>query len=205
VLSGGYLLQIHGHLDQSVINADKDGPPLCGYVRQFGKLSRAYARIGFVSPHDKTERDESNARKQEMFQKLMAALREKGWRCLWNVHRKHLVIDDALTLGILIGKYKPTQLHQKHRWFVHTRTETQTDFSVVARLDFSNKNILDYFLLPKTLPLSKTMNLTEALHPHLRTYRFVTHERLLAGLLIQLALYKNSQKGAEFIVNPNQS
>lgn len=194
-----YLLQIHGQLNQTIINADKEGPPLCGYVRQFGKLSWAYARIGYVSPHDKAEREESNVRKQAMFRRLMDALREKGWRCLWNVHRKHLLIDDALTLGILIGKYKPTQLHRKHRWFVHTRTETLTDFTVIARLDFANKNVLDYFLLPKELARTKTMNLTEALHPLLRTYRFVTHERLLAGLLIQLALHKNQPKAVDVI------
>jgi DNA invertase Pin-like site-specific DNA recombinase len=200
-----YLLQTHGMLSQSIINADKGGSPLWVYEKQFGSLGRAYAQIGYDSPNDKTDREASNERKREIFRNLQATLRDRGWRCDWNAHRRQLLIDYSLNLGILIGKYNPTPLHRKHRWFVHTYSKTATDLTIVVRLDFANQNVLDYFLFPKSLIRPYKMNLTENLYPQLRTYRFVTYERLVAGLVIQLALHKNLSKGTETIAKPVQT
>jgi hypothetical protein len=193
------LLETHGRLDQSIIMADQEGPPLWVYVKHFGKLGRAYERIGYVSPYDKSERDKSTDLKRAIFRNLAEFLRDKGYRCVWNSYRRHLLIEDSLSLGILIGKYKPTPHYQRHRWVVHTARIAVTELTIVMRLDFQNQKSLDYLLLPREMVQSTLMCLTENLRPELRAYRYATLRRLVQGLLLQLAIQKSSRDSPEVV------
>jgi len=183
-----YLYRQNGFLSGTIISADKDGPSIHAYIRAFGNLSNAYKQIGFDSPHKKRAWQQSKRIRRKLFSELSVIIKQRGWQCDWDEIREIVVIENVLTLGLAVGWYHATELHGKPSWRVRFRRTGLPDLTVISRLDFANQNVLDYFLMPREYLKSKEMRLDEPKQIAFRASRYVTFERLVSALAIELAL-----------------
>ncbi|MEO5952052.1 MAG: recombinase family protein, partial [Chloroflexia bacterium] len=82
-----------------------------------------------------------------------------------------LSINDEFTASIVLARCA-TDVTGRHRWIIHLDTGLKPDIHVVARMDSSNAQILDYFLLPRLDMTFPKLRLAEANGVSLDCYRF---------------------------------
>ena len=87
-----------------------------------------------------------------------------------------------------VGGNHATDILRKPSWRVRFRRTGLPDLTIIPRLDFSNQDVLDYFLIPREYLKSKEMRLDEPKQIAFRASRFISFERLVSALAIELAL-----------------
>jgi hypothetical protein len=152
-----------GHLSMKILEASEDTPDWTVFARRFGSLMNAYKLIGF--------KPEARYRYAETGEKIGAIIRAAAD----SIVSKLRIIDETVSflpeLNLISARNFTVVIavawsvsdgtiagRKSRRWEVRQIKYRRSDLTFVIRMDKSNIEIQDYFLLPTpNLPLTKDL------------------------------------------------
>jgi hypothetical protein len=168
------LLDKKGHLSGLVIDEVDDMPSSSVYRSRFGSLLHAYKLVGYQPDRD-YQYVEINRALRSMFPGIlaetMANIESIGGFVDLNTLTDVLTINDEFTVSIVIARCLRTTSGFL-RWKIRFDTGLRPDLTVAVRMDESNENILDYYLLPSIDMSESKIRLAEENGIYLDAYRF---------------------------------
>ncbi len=139
-----------GSLSGFIINEQIDMPSSGAYQHRFGSLLRAYKLIGYDPGRD-YRYIEINKRLREYHSDILAdtlcKIEALGTDVTVEENTDILCINDELRISIVICRCFVTKAGS-YRWKIRLDTGYSPDITVAVRMDASNQNALDYYLLP---------------------------------------------------------
>lgn len=168
------LQERRGWLSGLIIDEEENMPSSSHYRYRFGSLVRAYKLIGYIPDRD------------FRFMEINRKLREKHAHIVEEVCRKIielkgyvqrdpdtdlLNINGELNVSIVIARCQ-RQENGPHRWTARLDTGLRPDLTIIVRMDETNENHLDYYLLPALDVEEPTLRLRENNGLALDAFRF---------------------------------
>jgi len=139
-----------GSLSGFIINEQMDMPSSGAYQHRFGSLLRAYKLIGYDPGRD-YRYIEINKRLREYHSDILtdtiSKIESLGTNLTVEEHTDILCINDELRISIVICRCFITKAGS-YRWKIRLDTGYSPDITVAVRMNASNQNALDYYLLP---------------------------------------------------------
>lgn len=168
------LLQQHGALSGFIIDETEGIPSSGSYRHRFGSLIRAYHKIGY-----KPERDyryiEINRHLREAHPDIVAStvenIEELGGAVETIPETGLLWVNREFTVSLVLSRCTATQAGSL-RWNVRFDTSLKPDITIAVRMAQSNKQPLDYYLLPSIDMTLPKLRLAEENGLSLDIYRF---------------------------------
>lgn len=168
------LLAQKGWLSGLVIDEIEDMPSSSVYRSRFGSLLRAYQLIGFVPARDYRYVETNRALRtmhpaivSEAIRRIEALAGTVACDPLTDL----LTVNDEFTASVVIARCLRMP-SGRLRWKIRMDTSLQADITVAIRMDESNAEPLDYYLLPRLDVSESRLKLTEDNGIFLDTYRF---------------------------------
>ena len=184
------LWEEHGYISCRLVDQTNAMPTAMMFKNRFGGMVNAHQMIGF-KPRITRSRGELDGRlvrkTQELVAKLTQQLEQAGALVRWQRRTPTLVINHQLRVGVILLRHSLTEVSTS-RWIVRRRASAKPDFTIAARMDFQNEDILDYYLFPGLDPVWKMMRLGERNGAYLDAYRFESLDFLL-GMATQIKLH----------------
>jgi hypothetical protein len=169
----GSLLQRRGHLSGILIDETSDLPSSSAYRARFGSLLRAYTLVGYTPERDYQYVQVNRALRAlhpSVINAVIAGITEAGAHV--EVGSTGLLhVNDEFSASVAIARCQTTGAGSL-RWHIHLDTGLSPDITIAARMDESNQNILDYYLLPSLDMDSARLRLSESNGVSLDCYRF---------------------------------
>jgi len=169
----GALLRQQGYLSGIIIDEADDLPSSSAYQSRFGSLLRAYELVGY-SPDRDYSYIEINRSLRAMHPDIVAIAKagiEKAGGRIEECPDGLLRLNDEFTVSIVIVRCLETAMGTT-RWQIRLDTGFMPDITVAVRMDRSNAQILDYYLLPRLDMTLGRLRLAEANGVFLDCYRF---------------------------------
>jgi DNA invertase Pin-like site-specific DNA recombinase len=169
----GTLLQRQGYLSGIIIDEADGLPSSSAYQSRFGSLLRAYELVGYAPDHDYSyiETNRSlRALHPGIVASAIAGIEKAGGRIAQG-DRGLLRLNDEFTVSIVLARCMET-LTGSARWQIRLDTSLLPDITVAIRMDRSNTQILDYYLLPRLDMTVSRLRLAEANGVSIDCYRF---------------------------------
>lgn len=170
------LLDSKGHLSGLVIDEVDDMPSSSAYRARFGSLMQAYKLVGYQPERD-YQYVEINRALRSMFPGIvtdtMNNIERNGGLVDVNTLTDVLTINDEFTASIVIARCLRTP-SGRLRWKIRFDSSLRPDLTIAIRMDETNENILDYYLLPSIDMSESKIRLAEENGVHLDAYRFDT-------------------------------
>jgi DNA invertase Pin-like site-specific DNA recombinase len=186
------LLNSTGRLSGLVIDEQEDMPSSSAYRSRFGTLVRAYRLVGY-SPDRDYEYVEINRTLRAMHPKLVAetvaGIERIGGAVRTDPATDLLTVNDEFTASIVISRSFQTA-GGAMRWKIRIDASLRPDVTVALRMDSANREVLDYYLLPRVDVTVPELRVKEENGFSLDTYRFDSLEwlfRLAARTRIRTA------------------
>lgn len=168
----------HGWLSGMVINETDDMPSSGAYAHRFGSLIRAYELIGFTPDRDYSY-IEINRELRKMYPQIVEDvirnIKEIGGAVRREVTNDFLIVNDEIKVSVVICRCQSTP-SGANRWKIHLDTGLLPDITVAIRMDHTNTQALDYYLLPALDIENPKIRLADNNHFALDAYRFDTLE-----------------------------
>lgn len=150
-----------GRLSMKILEASDDTPSWSVYARRFGSLMNAYKLIGY-DPKPRYHYAETGVKIDAIIlaaaNDIVSHLRTIGETATF-LPELNLISAGNLTLIIAVAwsvSDGTVAGRRSRRWEVRKIKYNRSDLTLVIRMDKSNSNIQDYFLLPTpNLPLTK--------------------------------------------------
>lgn len=146
-----------GRLTRRLID-EREGemPASASYIRRFGGLRGAYARIGYIPKRDYSYIDARCAlkeRRTQCFNAISSQLIENGAAVSVNRAASTMRVNGEFTLCLILARCQtgsncPSQTRPP-LWRVRVPSMPNCDLTVIARMNETNSGILDYYLFPK--------------------------------------------------------
>jgi DNA invertase Pin-like site-specific DNA recombinase len=171
----GGLLQARGQLSGIIIDEADALPSSSVYRSRFGSLLRAYSLIGY-SPERDYRYVEINRKLRELHAPILAdtaAGIEKAGGLAVQLPSGLVNINNEFTVSIVIARCVVSQ-SGSCRWHIKFDAGLLPDITIAVRMDETNTNILDYYLLPSLDMSAEHLRLSEANGVSLDCYRFET-------------------------------
>ena len=154
---------------------EMDGMPSSSiYQSRFGSLLRAYSIVGFTPACDyafieinKSIREAHGQHVQEIIANLSAI----GAQVEANPETGILTINGDFSALLVLARCQVNS-SGRYRWLIRLEHSHDCDLTIAARMTQDNKNILDYYLLPKGDELSAKIRLSPDNPLVLEVYRF---------------------------------
>jgi DNA invertase Pin-like site-specific DNA recombinase len=169
----GELLRQQGYLSGIVIDEADGLPSSSAYQGRFGSLLRAYALVGYTPDRDYSfiEVNRSlRAMHPDIVASAIAGIEKAGGRIAQGAAGL-LRLNDEFTVSIVIARCIETLIGSA-RWQIRLDTSLLPDITVAVRMNRSNTQILDYYLLPRLDMTVPRLRLAEANGVFLDCYRF---------------------------------
>jgi DNA invertase Pin-like site-specific DNA recombinase len=170
------VLEQSGFLSALIIDERDDLPSSSAYRTRFGSLLRAYELIGY-SPDRDYRYVETNrflrSLHSDVVEKTIAAIRATGSTVSKHPTTELLTINGEITASLVVSRCVETPAGAR-RWKVRCDTGLQPDISVVLRMEPDNRQVLDYYLLPRVDFDGQRLRMAEENGLHLDAYRFDT-------------------------------
>jgi DNA invertase Pin-like site-specific DNA recombinase len=168
------VLEDEGSLSGLIIDEREGMPSSSMYRNRFGSLLRAYELIGY-----RPERDyryiEVNRHLRQSFPKVLAdivaGLEAAGGSVVRDPITELLFINREFTASIVLARSFETQAGSL-RWQVRLDTGLAPDVTVAVRMDRSNAEALDYYILPSIDITGIQVRMAEDNALSLDAYRF---------------------------------
>lgn len=187
------ILDQRGQLSGLIIDEFDNCPSSSCFRSRFGSLLRAYALVGFTPDHDYSYL-EVNRRLREMHPSILAeaiaGIRNVGGFVEQDDNTDLLTINGEFTASIIIVRCFQTEAGSL-RWKIRLDNELKPDISVAIRMEDTNSEEKDYYLLPRLDMREAVLRLCEYNGLSLDAYRFDT----LAGFY-QMAKQSNLRAAA---------
>ena len=144
------LLQETGWLSGLVIDEREDMPSSAAYRSRFGSLLRAYQLIGY-SPGRDYDYVEINRLLRRLHadavSTTMRAIQRLGGEVTVDPLSDLLTVNDEFTASVIVARCFTT-LTGVRRWKLRLDARLRPDITVAIRMDETNRNPFDYYLLP---------------------------------------------------------
>lgn len=168
------LLARHSLLSSFLIDSAEEMPASSAYRTRFGSLLRAYQLAGY-----RPERDYSFLDINRTIGRLRIQLLDDVLRQLSSVGA-HVTRDDATNLLLINGEYTASMVLSRCRqtgggllrWLVQMDRTLVPDITILVRMDATNQQPADYYLLPIMDIAASKLLLCESNGIHLDTYQF---------------------------------
>jgi DNA invertase Pin-like site-specific DNA recombinase len=140
-----------GELSALVIDEREDLPSSSAYQSRFGSLLRAYSLIGYTPRRD-YRYIETNRFLRSLYPTLIsetvAGIERLGGSISLDTANDLLTVNDEFTLSLVIVRCLETQAGA-HRWKIRLDSGLRPDITVAIRMQPDNRDLLDYYLLPR--------------------------------------------------------
>ena len=167
------LLKQHGRISGILIDETEGLPSSAAFGHRFGSLVNAYKLIGYDPGIDFTF-IEQNRRLRKLRPDLVASVRQKimglGGTAIQDDETDLLLVNGELRVSIVLCRHAQTAAGAS-RWLIRLDAGLKPDITIAGRMDFTNENILDYYLLPALDMTWENLRLAEANGIYLDTYR----------------------------------
>ncbi|MGA9849860.1 MAG: recombinase family protein [Roseiarcus sp.] len=169
------LHQQTGWLSGLIIDEAEDMPSSSVYRHRFGSLVRAYQLIGYAPARDYRYIEINRALRDmhpSVIGKVMHEIQELGGDIRHDAKTDLLHINDEFTASIVIARFFQTP-SGSWRWKIRLDTGLKPDISVAVRMDSTNREARDYYLLPWIdVGQASQLKLAEDNGLYLDAYRF---------------------------------
>lgn len=176
------LFQNRGFLSGLVIDEAEGMPSSTVYAYRFGSLVRAYQLVGFTPDRDYRFL-EINRALRRMHPTVVAEterrIAELGGEVRREPSTELLDVNREFSVSVVLARCRVLE-HGGRRWKVRFDTSLQPDITVAVRLDATNAEALDYYLLPRLDFGAPRLSLHEHNAVELESYRFDTLNYLYA-------------------------
>lgn len=169
-------LQQSGFLSALIIDECDDLPSSSAYRTRFGSLLRAYHLIGYSPGRDYRYVEVNQFLRSlhaDAVEKTVATIRETGSAVSKDPVTELLTINGEITASLVVSRCLETPGGAR-RWKVRFDTGLRPDISVVLRMEPNNREVLDYFLLPRVDFDGQRLRMAEENTFQLEAYRFDT-------------------------------
>lgn len=168
------LKERQGWLSGIVINEAEDMPSSVAYASRFGSLIRAYQLIGYTPERDFRYVEINRALRQfhaTTVEETIAKLQALGAQVQQDAATELLSINDELTVSLVICRCTTTSTGAS-RWNIRLDRGHAPDITIAVRMDTTNSEALDYYLLPALDMENPKLRLAENNGFALDAYRF---------------------------------
>lgn len=163
-----------GWLSGLIIDEEENMPSSSHYRSRFGSLVRAYKLIGYIPDRD-FRFIEINRKLREQHAHIIEEVSSKIVELKGFVQRDpdtdFLNINGELNVSIVIARCQ-RQENGSHRWTARLDTGLRPDLTIIVRMDETNENRFDYYLLPALDVEEPTLRLRESNGLAMEAYRF---------------------------------
>ena len=170
------LLKKHGYLSGVMIDEAEDALSSITYSNRFGGLLRAYQLVGFTPDRD-YRYIEINKRLREMHpavvETAITCIEGLGGSISRDSKTDLLTVNSEFKTSLVIARCLQTTAGSL-RWKIRFDSGLSPDITVAIRMSPSNREILDYYLLPHIEISSGTIRLAEENGLALDAYRLET-------------------------------
>ena len=176
----GVLLGLRGYLSGIVIDEADQLPSSSAYQCRFGSLLRAYQLVGFTPDRDFRYIEINRALRAiypGVIAGTIAGIEQAGGHVIQDPATDILTINGEFTASVVIVRCRQTDAGSL-RWNIRFDTGLSPDVTVAVRMDQSNREALDYYLLPHLDMNIPRIRLAENNGISLDSYRFETLEPL---------------------------
>ena len=145
------LYQSRGILSGLIINEADGMPSPSVYAHRFGSLVRAYQMVGYTPDRDYRYLEINKFLRKmhpEIVAKTELEIANLGGSVVRNPITDILKVNDEFTVSLVLARCHNHE-NGRNRWKVRFDAGLYPDITVVVRLDSSNQNALDYYLLPR--------------------------------------------------------
>lgn len=167
-------LERNGFLSGFVINEAAALPTSGAYQSRFGSLLRAYTLVGFKPDRDYRYIDINKRLRvvySDIIRDTISGVEAVGGQADHDLQSDILNINEEFTISIVIARCMQTGAGA-FRWNIRLDTGHLPDVTIVVRMDQTNEQPLDYYLLP-TLDMTKSkLRLSEHNGLTLDAYRY---------------------------------
>ncbi|MGN6644539.1 MAG: recombinase family protein, partial [Verrucomicrobiota bacterium] len=172
------LLAQHGQLSGIIIDEADGVPSSAAFRHRFGSLVSAYRLIGY-DPEIDFAFIEINRKLRQRHPEIVASVIRQiealGASADWD-HATHLLnLNNELRISIVLCRHITTTSGSS-RWMIRLDAGLKPDLTIAVRMDATNDNIRDYYLLPAIDLTWENLRLAEHNGLHLDAYRFDTLE-----------------------------
>ena len=163
-----------GWLSGIIIDEQDDLPSSAAYAHRFGGLVSAYKLVGYDPCIDYSFQEINKYLRSlfpEVSENIIKGIQAAGGRVHREVTSPLIVINDELTLSIVIARCQRTKTGAL-RWKLRLDTGQRPNFTIAVRMDAENKAPLDYYVLPAIDVENPQLRLAEENGFALDAYRF---------------------------------
>src|SRR5471030_631953 len=145
------LYQHRGFLSGLVINETEGMPSTAVYSHRFGSLLQAYQTVGFSPDRDYRYLEANRFLRlyhPEIVVQVERSIAELGGLVVRDPATDMLTLNDEFSVSLVLAR---CQEHGagRYSWKIRFDTSLAPDITVAVRLDRTNQNPLDYYLLPR--------------------------------------------------------
>ena len=170
------LFQRHVYISGLVID-EADGMPSSGaYAQRFGSLLRAYSLVGFTPDRDYRYIEANRVLRQfhgDEIERVIHEITLLGGAVIRNPATDLLTINGEFTASVVVARCRETSSGGL-RWKIRFDTGLAPDITIAIRMNRTNTDALDYYLLPQFEMRSKPLGLAEENGLMLDAFRFET-------------------------------
>lgn len=168
------LLGRRGHISGILIDETDDLPSSAAFRHRFGSLVSAYRLIGY-DPRIDYAFIEINRRIRKQHPGIVVSVIRKiesfGASAVWDQEKEFLWVNQELRVSIVLCRHSTT-LAGSSRWLIRLDAGLKPDITIAARMDATNENIRDYYLLPGIDMTWENLRVAEVNGIYLDAYRF---------------------------------
>jgi len=168
------LLGRRGHISGILIDETEDLPSSAAFRHRFGSLVSAYRLIGY-DPRIDFAFIEINRRIRKQHPEMVVSIIHKiesfGASAVWDEEKEFLWVNQELRVSIVLCRHSTT-LAGSSRWLIRLDAGLKPDITIAARMDATNENIRDYYLLPGIDMTWENLRVAEVNGIYLDAYRF---------------------------------
>jgi DNA invertase Pin-like site-specific DNA recombinase len=176
------LFASRGYLSGIVIDETDTLPSSSAYQSRFGSLLRAYQLVGFTPDRDFRYIEINRALRTMhpgIVAETLAGIERAGGHVVQDPATDILTINREFTVSVVIVRCRQTDAGSL-RWNVRFDTGLSPDVTIAVRMDRSNREAIDYYLLPRLDMSVPRIRLSENNGVSLDSYRFETLESLFS-------------------------
>jgi DNA invertase Pin-like site-specific DNA recombinase len=174
------LLQDRGYLSGLIIDETERLPSSSAYQSRFGSLLRAYELVGFTPARDYRYIEINRVLRRmnpQIVTDTILGIKKAGGLVDQDAATDLLTINGEFTASVVVVRCRMTTAGSL-RWQIHFDVGLWPDITVAVRMDQSNREALDYYLLPRIDMTAPRLRLAEDNGVSLDAYRFDSLEPL---------------------------
>lgn len=168
------LYQHRGFLSGLIINETENMPSTAIYSHRFGSLVRAYQMVGFTPDRDYRYLETNKFLRRfhpEIVNETERQIASLGGTVRRDPATDLLRINDEFSISLVLARCQ-TPESGRYRWKIRFDTSLAPDITVAVRLNQTNQEVLDYYLLPRLDFGQSRISLAEHNPVEFESYRF---------------------------------